>query len=117
MANNNILIDACLVTNGRGQYDFEVQDKNIFIRLYSDELVFNKHEIDEKDRKELKKLIKFVNSKERIEWLNSKSFNMSILYMYIMIKAKTDTDFLNWWLSYNFDIDLFLYKDCKWCKQ
>lgn len=112
----NILTNTGLETEGRGQYNFEVSDKNIYIRLYSDELVFNKHEIDNKDREELKKLIKWLNSKERIKWLNSYSVNMSVLYMYIRVKALQDEDFLTWWCKYNFYMTLLLYKSHKFFK-
>ena len=109
----NILTDIGLETDGRGQYCFQVSDNNMLIRLYSYDLVHDKHEMDEKDRKELKKLIKMVNSKERIKWLNSDSVNLSILYMYIRLKASKDKEFLDWWCKYNFYITLFLYKSHK----
>ena len=112
----NILTDIGLYTDGRGQYNFEVSDNNMIIRLYSYDLLFDKHEIDEKDRKELKKLIKMVNSKERIKWLNSDSVNMSVLYMYIRLKASKDKEFLDWWCKYNFYMILYLYKSHKFFK-
>ena len=109
----NILTDIGLETDGVGKYNFLVSDRNMFIRLYSYDLVFDKHEIDEKDRKELKKLIKMVNSKERIKWLESDSVNTSLLYMYIRMKAAKDKEFLDWWGKYNFYMTLFLYKSHK----
>lgn len=112
----NILTDIGIDTDGVGQYNFLVSDKNMFIRLYSYDLVFAKHEIDEKDRKELKKLIKMVNSKERIKWLNSDSVNMSVLYMYIRLKASKDKEFLDWWSQYDFYFNLYLYKSHKFFK-
>lgn len=109
----NILTDIGIWTEGMGQYNFLVSDKNMFIRLYSYDLVFDKHEIDEKDRKELKKLIKMVNNKERIKWLGSDSVNSSVLYMYIRLKASKDKEFLDWWCKYDFYMLLFLYKSNK----
>ena len=109
----DILTDIGLDTNGMGQYCFQVSDKNMLIWLYSYDLVFDKHEIDEKDRKELKKLIKMVNSKERIKWLCSDYVNMPILYMYIRLKASKDKEFLDWWCKYNFYMTLILYKSNK----
>lgn len=112
----NILTDIGLDTDGMGQYNFDVSDNNMLIRLYSYDLVFDKHEIDEKDRKELKKLIKMVNTKERIKWLGSDSVNSSVLYMYIRLKASKDKEFLDWWSKYNFYMTLQLYKRNKFFK-
>ena len=109
----NIKTDIGLYKERIGQYCLKVSDRNMLIWLYSDDLVWNKHEIDEKDRKELKKLIKMVNSKERIKWLNSDSVNMTVLYMYIRLKASKDKEFLDWWCKYNFYMTLFLYKGHK----
>ena len=102
-------LDMC----GSGRYFFEVDDRNIYVRLYSEKL-FNQHLIDEKDREELKKLIKWLNTQERIEWVASKAFKMSDLYLYIRLKAARDEDFLKWWQEYDFDINIFLYKSRKW---
>ena len=102
-------LDMC----GSGRYFFEVDDKKIYIRLDSEKL-FNQHIIDEKDREELKKLIKWLNNQERIEWIASKAFTMSSLYLYIRLKAAQDKDFLKWWQEYDFDINIFLYNSRKW---
>ena len=104
-------LDMC----GSGKYFFEVDDRTIYVRLYSDTL-FNKHIIDEKDREELKKLIKWLNTQERLEWVASKDFTMSSLYLYIRLKAAQDKDFLKWWQEYNFAINIFLYSSSKWYK-
>ena len=110
---NNIKTEFGLDMCGRGKYFFEVDDRNIYIRLYS-ETLYNQHLIDEKDREELTKLIKWLNTQERIEWIASKAFTMSILYLYIRLKAAQDKDFLKWWQEYAFDINIFLYKSRKW---
>ena len=110
---NNIKTEFGLDMCGSGQYFFEVDDKNIYIRLYSNTL-FNKNIIDEKDREELTKLIKWLNTQERLEWVASKAFTMSKLYLYIRLKAAQDRDFLEWWHEYNFDINIFLYNSRKW---
>ena len=104
-------VDMC----GSGRYFFEVRDTNIDIILYSYTL-YNQHLIDNKDREELRKLIKWLNTQERIEWIASKSFTMSSLYLYIRLKAAQDKDFLKWWQEYNFDINIFLYNIHKWYK-
>ena len=65
---NDIKTEFGLDMCGRGKYFFEVDDRTIYIRLYSDTL-YNKNILDEKDREELKKLIKWLNTQERIEWI------------------------------------------------
>ena len=107
--NTELGLDMC----GSGRYFFEVMDTNIDIILYSNTLL-NQHIIDEKDREELKKLIKWLNTQERIEWIASKAFTMSSLYLYIRLKAAQDRDFLKWWQEYAFDMQIYLYKIRKW---
>ena len=63
---NDIKTEFGLDMCGRGKYFFEVDDRTIYIRLYSDTL-YNKNILDEKDREELKKLIKWLNTQERLE--------------------------------------------------
>ena len=107
--NTELGLDMC----GSGRYFFEVMDTNIDIILYSNTL-FNQHIINNKDREELKKLIKWLNTQERIEWIASKAFTMSDLYIYIRLKAAQDRDFLKWWQEYAFDMQIYLYKIRKW---
>ena len=110
---NNIKTEFGLDMCGSGRYFFEVDDRNIYIRLYSDTL-YNKNILDEKDREELKKLIKWLNTQERLEWVASKAFTMSSIYLYIRLKAAQDKNFLKWWQEYDFDINIFLYNMPKW---
>ena len=102
-------LDMC----GSGRYFFEVDDRTIYVRLYSDTL-YNQHVLDNNDREELKKLIKWLNTQERLEWVASKAFTMSSIYLYIRLKAAQDKDFLKWWQEYAFDINIFLYNTRKW---
>lgn len=102
-------LDMCV----SGRYYFETEDNNIYIRLYSNTL-FNQHIINENDREELKKLIKWLNTQERLEWVASQAFKMSDLYLYIRLKAAQDKDFFKWWVEYAFDINIFLYNTRKW---
>ena len=110
---DNIKTEFGLDMCGHGQNFFEVDDRRIYIRLYSNTL-YNKNIIDNKDREELKKLIKWLNTQERLEWVASKAFTMSSLYLYIRLKAAQDKDFLKWWQEYDFDINIFLYNSRKW---
>ena len=110
---NNIKTELGLDMCGSGQYFLEVDDRTIYIRLYSNTL-YNKNIIETKDIEELKKLIKWLNTQERLEWVASKSFTMSSLYLYIRLKAAQDKDFLKWWQDYGFKVNVFLYKNNKW---
>ena len=110
---NSIKTSLGLYMCGSGQYFFEVDNKNIYIRLYSDKL-FNQHLLNKEDMEELKKLIKWLNTQERLEWVASKAFTMSSLYLYIRLKAAQDKDSLKWWQEYDFDIAIFLYSSRKW---
>ena len=110
---NNIKTEFGLDMCGSGQYFFEVDDSIIYIRLYSKTL-FNQHLLSKEDMEELKKLIKWLNTQERLEWIASKAFTMSSLYLYIRLKAAQDKDFLKWWQEYAFDINIFLYNSRKW---
>ena len=104
-------LDMC----GSGQYFFEVDNGDIYVRLYSDTL-YNQHTLESKDIEELKKLIKWLNTQERLEWVASKAFKMSSLYLYIRLKAANDKEFLKWWQVYCFKVELFLYSSRKWYK-
>ena len=107
--NTELGLDMC----GSGRYFFEVDDRTIYVRLYSDKL-FNQHIINNKDIEELKKLIKWLNNQERLNWIESQAFKMSSLYLYIRLKASQDKDFFKWWQEYAFEINIFLYNSRKW---
>ena len=68
-------------------------------------------ELSERDRKELLKLGDWLESQALRNIEAAESFNIGRLCMYILIKAKleNDTEFLNWWKSYNFNISKYVY--------
>ena len=92
---------------------FGVSDGERCVFLETDKV--EGEELEERDKKALLKLGDLLKSQatrnteeiEEIEELDD--FDIGRVYMYIMIKAKTDTDFLNWWLSYNFNIYKYAY--------
>ena len=92
---------------------FGVVDGERCVFLETDKL--EGEELEERDKKALLKLGDLLKSQasmntEEIEGIEAlDSFEIGRVYMYIMIKAKTDTDFLNWWLSYNFKISKYEY--------
>ena len=64
-------------------------------------------EVNERDKKELLKLGDWLESQapssaDEIE--EAQAFDIGRVYMYIMLKAKADSDFFEWWSSYNFNI-------------
>ena len=68
-------------------------------------------ELSERDKKELLKLGDWLESQALRNIEAANDFNIGRLCMYILIKAKleSDTDFLNWWKSYSFNISKYVY--------
>lgn len=66
-------------------------------------------ELKERDKKELLKLGDWLESQALRNTEAADSFNIGRLYMYIMLKAKKDKDFFDWWSSYNFKISKYVY--------
>ena len=69
-------------------------------------------EVNERDKKELLKLGDWLesqapSSKDEIE--EAQDFDIGRLYMYIMLKAKADRDFFEWWSSYKFNVAKYAY--------
>lgn len=99
--------------NGHGRMYSGIVDGERCVFLETDKVEVE--ELKERDKKALLKLGDLLESQaprkdEEVEELKElDDFNIVRVYMYIMIKAKTDTDFLNWWLSYNFKISEYAY--------
>ena len=69
-------------------------------------------EVNERDKKELLKLGDWLESQapsSTDEIVEANAFDIGRLYMYIMIKAKADSDFFEWWKSYSFNISGYEY--------
>ena len=69
-------------------------------------------EVNERDKKEILKLGDWLESQEPSDTdaiVEANAFDIGRLYMYIMIKAKADSDFLEWWNSYNFNLSGYAY--------
>ena len=99
--------------SGHGRMFMGIVDGERCVFLETDKV--EGEELEERDKKELLKLGEWLESKalrnkeeiEEVEELDD--FDIVRVYMYIMIKAKTDTNFLNWWMSYNFNIYKYAY--------
>lgn len=98
---------ARLQREGNGKKSFYIVEEGRHICLSSDNI--EGEELKERDKKELLKLGEWLESQALRNAEATKAFDLGRLYMYIMIKAKTDTDFLNWWSSYHFDIEKYVY--------
>lgn len=100
-------------SKGHGRMYSGIVDGERCVFLETDKV--DGEEVKERDKKELLKLGDLLESQaqrnteeiEEIEELDN--FDIGRVYMYIIIKAKTDNDFLNWWMSYNFKISKYEY--------
>lgn len=94
---------------GNGKPCFCVVEEGRRLFLESDNI--EGKELEERDRIELLKLGEWLESQAFRDTEASDIFNIGRLYMYIMLKAKqeTDNDFINWWMSYNFNISKYVY--------
>lgn len=94
---------------GNGRTFFIVSEEGRRLLLEPDHI--EGKELSERDKKELLKLGDWLESQALRNTEAAESFNIGRLYMYILIKAKLekDTDFLNWWKSYRFNIYEYVY--------
>ena len=94
---------------GNGNTFFIVSEEGRRLFLEPDNI--EGEELSERDKKELLKLGDWLESQALRNIEAAESFNLGRLCMYILIKAKleSDTDFLNWWKSYQFTISKYVY--------
>ena len=75
-------------------------------------MLFRSEEVKERDKKELLKLGEWLESQaeRNIDGKEeANSFDLGRLYMYIMIKAKDDRDFYEWWSYNSFNVSKYAY--------
>ena len=94
---------------GNGRTFFCVVEEGRSLFLEPDHI--EGEELSERDKKELLKLGDWLESQALRNTEAADSFNLGRLSMYIFIKARIekDTDFLNWWKSYQFKISKYVY--------
>ena len=94
---------------GNGRMFFCVVEEGRRLLLEPDHI--EGEELSERDKKELLKLGAWLDIQALRNIEAADSFNLGRLYMYIMFKTniERDTDFLNWWKSYNFRISEYVY--------
>lgn len=80
-------------------------------RLFLEPEHIEGEELSERDKKELLKLGDWLESQALRNTEAADGFDLGRLYMYIILKAKeeSDSDFLNWWKSYQFKISKYVY--------
>ena len=93
--------------NGRPLFCIVEEGRRLFLEPDSIE----GEELSERDKKELLKLGDWLESQALRNIEATDGFNIGRLSMYIFIKARIekDTDFLNWWKSYQFKISEYVY--------
>ena len=94
---------------GNGHTFFIVSEEGRRLFLEPDHL--EGEELNERDKKELLKLGDWLESQALRNIEAADDFNLGRLNMYLMFKTRieSDTDFLNWWKSYNFKISEYVY--------
>ena len=93
--------------NGRPLFCVVEEGRRLVLESENAEL----KELKERDKKELLKLGEWLESQALRNEEASNYFDIGRLYLYIMLKAKkeNDSDFLEWWMSYRFNIYKYLY--------
>ena len=87
---------------------YVIEDNYIRVQLTSNRIGSNiLRKISRYDYKHLDTIAKLVTNKDVLERVYSQGFNASDLYIVILGKALKDKDFLRWWRSYGFKINLY----------
>ena len=86
-------------TKREGRY-LTVTDKYMTIYLYSNRLEVG--EPTEKEEREAKTLVNWLNSMEILERIDSGEYGIGELLLLIRVKAAKNRDFLEWWKGYGF---------------
>lgn len=94
---------------GNGRQLFLIEEEGR--RLYLEPDHIEGEELNERDKKEMLKLGEWLESQALRNTEAADRLSLGMLCMFILIKAKLekDTDFLNWWKSYNIKISKYVY--------
>ena len=85
-----------------------IENNYIRIQLTSNRIDSNiLRKISRYDYKHLDTIAKMLTNKDILEWIHSEGFNASDFYVVIIRTALKDNDFLRWWRSYGFKMNLF----------
>ena len=87
---------------------YVVENNYIRVQLTSNRIDRNiLRKISRYDYKHLDTIAQMVTNKDILERVYSQGFNDSDFYIVILGKALKDKDFLRWWRSYGFKINLY----------
>ena len=105
---NKGAIDIYKTENIDGVPVYVVENNYIRVQLTSNKIEKNMLiKIGRYDYKHLDTLAKMVTDKDILTLVYSQGFNSSDLYIFIIEKALKDKDFLRWWRSYGFKLNLY----------
>ena len=106
--NKSTFVDIYKTENIDGVPVYVVEDNYIRVQLTSNRIDSNiLRKISRYDYKHLDTIAKLVTNKDTLARVYSQGFNESDLYIVILGKALKDKDFLRWWRSYGFKINLY----------
>ena len=101
-------IDIYKTENIDGVPVYVIENNYLRLQLTSKNIDDNMlRKISRYDYKHLETLAKLVTNKDILEWIHSEGFNGSDFYVIILRTALKDKDFLRWWRSYGFKLNLY----------
>lgn len=105
---NKGAIDIYKTENTEGVPVYVVENNYIRVQLTSNKIERNMlRKIGQYDYKHLDTIAKLVTNKDILNCVYSQG-NASDFYIFILKKAAESKDFLRWWRSYGFKIDMFV---------
>ena len=106
------ITDIYKTENIEGVPVYVVENNYIRVQLTSDKIDKNMlRKIGRYDHKQLEKISKLVTNKDILEWIHSEGFNASDFYIVILRTALRDKEFLRWWRSYGYKINIYKFKN------
>ena len=108
LLNKSDFVDIYKTEDINGVPVYVVENNYIRVQLTSDRIDSNMlRKIGRYDYKHLDTISKTLNNKGIIVRVYSKGFNLSDFYIFILEKALKDKEFLRWWRSYGFKVNIF----------
>ena len=90
---------------------YVIENNYIMVQLTSKRIDSNiLRKIGRYDSKQLETIAKWVTNKDILERVYYKGLNASDLYIVIIEKALKNKDFLRWWRSYGFNLNMYKLK-------